>query len=99
MAVTLDSLELDIQSDAKGASSAIHDLIGSLKSLIGPVSNATGPLKSLNAELKALKANSSGLNVGKILDIGNSAKKAKQMSDSVSDTLKSTIAIEKAKSV
>ena len=96
MAVTLDTLELDIQSNSEGASSAVRTLIGSLKSMIAPVSNAIGPLKSLNKELQTLKANSAGANIGKILNSNSAASGAKKTSKDLSEALKSQIAIEKS---
>lgn len=95
MAVTLDTLELDIQSDAEGASSGIRDLIDSLKSLIGPVTNVMGPLKSINAELKTLKANSSGLNIGKILDTGKATSSARKTAKELKSVVQSEVQLRK----
>lgn len=89
MAVTLDTLELDIQSDAEGASSGIRDLIDSLKSLIPPVVNGIGALKELDSVLKSIKRDSAGIRFDKMFNatgMSGAARKVKRDLDSVAQS-------------
>lgn len=89
MAVTLDTLELDIQSDAEGASSGIRDLIDSLKTLIPPVVNGIGALKELDSVLKSIKRDSAGIRFDKMFNatgMSGAARKVKRDLDSVAQS-------------
>lgn len=54
MAVTLESLSLEVNASAKGASSTIDSLIGSLTALDGALTSPLNKLKELNTALKSI---------------------------------------------
>lgn len=88
MAYTLDSLEIEINSNSGGASGGVTSLTGSLTSLMGVVSSALPQLKELSNALKSIKGISgsgtkSPLGSTSLSRISKEANKAKESYDNL----------------
>lgn len=77
MAVTLESLSLEVNASAEGASSTINSLIGSLTALDKVLTSPLSKLKELNTALKSI-ANTSTTKIATAVSGGSGGGRAKK---------------------